>query len=458
MNPNSVIIRFDTVAEQAAGPVLRIVGFAKARDLLQLLDSADLEANPRSAKAGPVTDEILESIAETPDVFVFKTKGILVGASSYEKLQRNRYRLTFENTKIEGILDGGHNTLALGTHILMRSLGDNAIRRKIRRWPDFKAAWDEYREDVEALRVIQPGDDGYDPGALDFLVPLEILVPSDVEDAETAEAFNSSLLSICSARNNNVQLTLETKAAKKGFYEVLRASLPKEIEQRVEWKTNDGGAVKARDLIALSWIPLSKLKLEDLPKVAPQNIYRNKGECAKLFDDLMSRDDVSKATDGEYTREVHSEQVKSALALAGSIPALYDKIYRDFPYAYNENAGKFGNINVVKTAAKMRTQPTSYFTEQDVDYSYPDGLIMPLVYGLKALIEYREDGTVAWSQDPEDFLEENLVAIVRKYRVVLDAFRFDPQKVGKNEGSYDLVLDAFETQLLHQKERPLALR
>lgn len=452
MNPTSIIVRFDTVAEQAAGPVLRIVGFAKARDLLQMLDSADLEANPRSAKAGPVTEDILESIAETPDIFVFKTKGILIGASSYEKLQRNRYRLTFENTKIEGILDGGHNTLALGTHILMHALGDNAVKRKIRRWPDFKTIWEDSRDEVEALRLVKPEDDAYDAAALDFLVPIEILVPSDIEDETTMEAFNSSLLSICSARNNNVQLTLETKAAKKGFYEVLRSALPPEIEKRVEWKTNDGGAVKARDLVALAWIPLSKLTLEDLPKIPPQNIYRNKGECAKLFDDLMSRDDVSKATDGEYTREVHNKQVKSALVLAGRLPALYDKIYKDFPAAYNENAGKFGNVSVVKTAGKMRTQPTSYFTDEEVDYSYPDGLIMPIVYGLKALVEIKPDGTVGWAQDPKKFLDVNLPAIVRKYRVVLDAFRFDPQKVGKNEGSYDLVLDAYETQLMLQQK------
>lgn len=453
MNPTSLIVRFDTVAEQAAGPVLRIVGFSKARDLVQLIDSADLEANPRSAKAGPVTEDILESIADTPETFVFKTKGILVGASSYEKLQRNRYRLTFENTKIEGILDGGHNTLALGTHILMHAHGDNAVKRKIRRWPDFKAIWEESREEIDALRQLKPTDEGFDDAALDFLVPLEILVPSDMDDEETLDAFNGSLLSICSARNNNVQLTLETKAAKKGFYEVLRGALPAAIEKRVEWKTNDGGAVKARDLIALAWIPLSHLSLEDLPKIPPQNIYRNKGECAKLFDDLMSRDDVSKPTDGEYTRKVHNKQVKSALTLAGEIPALYDKIYKDFPTAYNDNAGKFGNISVVKTAAKMRSQPTSYFTEQEVDYSYPDGLIMPLVYGLKALIEVEEDGSVAWAQDPHEFLDNNLHAIVRKYRVVLDAYRFDPQKVGKNEGSYDLVLDAFETQLMLQKKK-----
>ncbi len=452
VNPSTVIIRFDTVAEQAAGSVMRIIGFARARDLLQLLDSADLEANPRSAKAGPVTEDILESIDETPEIFVFKTKGILVGASSYEKLQRNRYSLTFENTKIEGILDGGHNALALGTYILMRALGDNVVKRKIRRWSDFKTMWDESRNDVEELKRQKPDGDGYNKAALDFLVPLEVLVPSDPEDKDTLETFNRSLLAICSARNNNVQLTLETKAAKKGFYEVLRSALPENIKNRVEWKTNDGGAVKARDLIALAWIPLSKLSLEDMPRIPPQNIYRNKGECAKLFDDLMSRDDVSKPTDGEYTREIYNKAVKSALTLAGKLPTLYDKIYKDFPAAYNENAGKFGNISVVKIASNMRTQPRSYFAEDDIDYSYPDGLIMPLVYGLRALIGVENDGTVFWTQDPEKFLNANLSAIVRKYRVVLDAFRFDPQKVGKNVGSYDLVIDAFETQLMLQKK------
>jgi hypothetical protein len=453
MNPINVIVRFDTVAEQLAGPVLRIVGFARARELLQLIDAADLEANPRSAKAGPVTDDILESIAETPELFVFKTKGILVGASSYESLQRSRYRLHFENTKIEGILDGGHNTLALGTHILMKALGDSSIKRRIRRWPDFKEMWDEHRSEIEEMRKVKPEDEDYDESALDFLVPIEILVPSDMESEQAMEAFNSSLLSICSARNNNVQLTSETKSNKKGFYEDLRSALPSSIAERVEWKTNDGGEIKVRDLIALAWIPLSTLDLDYVPAFPPQNIYRNKGECAKLFDELLSDDRVSEPTDGEYTRAVHNKAVRSALVLAGSIPALYDKIYADFPQAYNENSGKFGNISVVKMASNMRSrQPTTYFTDEPVDYSYPDGLIMPLVYGLKALMRTTADGRVVWMQDPEAFLDNHLSAIVRKYRVILDAFRFDPQKVGKNEGSYDLVLDAFKTELMLQKK------
>jgi hypothetical protein len=60
---------------------------------------------------------------------------------------------------------------------------------------------------------------------------------------------------------------------------------------------------------------------------------------------------------------------------------------------------------------------------------------------------------VRWKRDPARFLDAHLEAIVRKYRVILDAFRADPQKVGKNEGSYDLVIDAFETELLKDTQQ-----
>lgn len=452
MNPDRILVRFDQgqVAEQVEGPVRRIVGFVKARNMLPLFDAADLEANPRSAKAGPVTDAIIESIVETPETFPFKTKGVLVGASNYEKLERNRYELRFENVRIEGILDGGHNMLAIGTHILRLAMSSPKLR--LARWPDFKASWEKNRDLVTTLRASTAEDAG--DGPLDFLVPLEILVPSDLEDPSVMNEFTSSLLDICAARNNNVELKLETKANQKGFYEEFQKFLPPAISERVEWKTNDGGDIKVRDLIALAWIPLSLVDLpvdEDGRQIeppVPQNIYRNKGECVKLFDRLMSSPAVSKQTGGEYRHELHNTQVGSALEIAAQIPALYDRIYRVFPEAYNDGTGRFGGLTVVKQAKDMRSKPTTHFTEAAVNYSYPDGLIMPLVYGLKKLIEKRPDGKLGWCIPPDEFLDEYLQSIVKKYRVIMDAFRADPQKIGKNEGSYELVLDAFETELL----------
>jgi hypothetical protein len=311
------------------------------------------------------------------------------------------------------------------------------------------------RDAVSALRKSSSGED--EDGPLEFLVPIEILVPSDVEDEELVQRFNSSLLDICAARNNNVELRLETKANQKGYYEALSDSLPKAIIPRVEWKTNDGGDIKVRDLIALAWIPLSVLDLpndddgDPIEAPIPQNIYRNKGECVKLFDRLMGSPQVTRPTDGEYTHELHNEAVRSALKIAGQLPELYDRIYEEFPHSYNDGEGKFGKLKIVKMAKDMRSKPVTHFTDKEVEYSYPDGLIMPLVYGLKALMKKGRAGRIEWKVDPVSFLDSHGNAIVKKYRVILDAFNFDPQKIGKNEGSYNLVIDAFETELLKLK-------
>jgi hypothetical protein len=221
---------------------------------------------------------------------------------------------------------------------------------------------------------------------------------------------------------------------------------------RIEWKSNDGGEIKARDLIALAWIPLSVIALPLDIKIPPQNIYRNKGACVKYFDDLMSHELVSRVSEGDYTHELHNTSVRSALKIAGELPKLYDKIYKLFPATYNgKGDGRFGALTVVKMAKDMHSTPQTHFTAEDVEYSYPDGLIMPLVYGLKALMRLDRKGNVEWKEDPSSFLDEHFEGVVKKYRIILDAFRADPQKVGKNEGSYALVLDAFETEILKRQ-------
>src|SRR5262249_39230640 len=153
---------------------------------------------PRSAKWGQVTDAIVESIRTDPDIFPFKTKGVLIGSSEYEALQRQRYELRFADPTTEGILDGGHNMLAIGTHILTTAMNDDKAARKIRLWDDFKEAWIANRTAIEAIRE-----------ELTFLIPVEVLVPADLNDDGVVADFKSELLDICAARNNNAELTLE---------------------------------------------------------------------------------------------------------------------------------------------------------------------------------------------------------------------------------------------------------
>lgn len=476
MTTPKLIIRFALVAEQpnsrdeerlsaiasenSIAGIKRYTGFVRGRDLYSLFDHVSLEANPRAAKTGAVTAAIIESLDETPELFPFKSKGILIGTSTYEALQRNRFELTFTDPGSEGILDGGHNMLAIGIHMLSTVATEREVNR-IALWDDMKELWEKYRSELDEVKE-----------RFDFLVPVELLVPSDPEDVEAVQQFEMSVLDICAARNNNAQLTQETKSNKLGFYTEIRERLDPKIAARVEWKSNEWESsearpIKVRDLLALAWIPLNRANEDNLLpvdiSVSPQNIYRNKGECSKQFDKLMSHPEVSEPREGP-THELINETVASCFDILADLPKLYDKIYAKFPDAYNSNQYRFGASTIVKIYDPARrqtandksglvvTQPMTHFTNEPVTYRYPDGLIMPLVYGLKGLMEVN-DGKVVWATDPFRFLDMYLKSIAGAYRLVLDMARFDPQKLSKNQASHEFAVEQFETALIKHRAR-----
>ncbi|MEM7730553.1 MAG: hypothetical protein AAF311_15020 [Pseudomonadota bacterium] len=451
--PYKTIIRFDQAAAQEDGTIKRIVGFVHAKNMLALFDDATLDANPRSAKANNVTADIIESVNEAPRLFQFKTKGILLGTSDYQQLQRNRFELNFNNPAYEGLLDGGHNMLALGTHLLGFVLDPKEVR-KIKLWEDFKQQWATHRDEVKAIR-----------DELNFKVPVELLVPSDVDDEEVVQEFTMALMDICAARNNNAQLTTEAKANQRGFYEEIRKRMPPALAERVEWKTNEWESdhrrpIKVRDLIALAWIPLTVLQDEGLLPteseggtslkfgVLPQNIYRNKGELSKLFDRLMEHPDVSKPTNGPL-HELHNAAVGSAFDTLSRLPSLYDKVFLELPDAYNVaiNA-RFGRHSAVKYRDGKKVFPSPFFGEMSA-YGVPDGFILPVVYGLKSLIGLK-DGKLYWVEDPEKFLDRHMKALAGAFRMPMEMAGFDPQKVAKNETSYSFMVGEVEKALIRE--------
>src|SRR3546814_6787787 len=96
----------------------------------------------------------------------------------------------------------------------------------------------------------------------------------------------------------------------------------------------------------------------------------------------------------------------------------------------------------------------THFRNDPVYYRYPDGLIMPLVYGLKGLMDI--DGErVVWATDPHVFLKRYLGDIAGAYRLVLDMARFDPQKLAKNQASHEFAVGEFEQALIDRKSTRL---
>ncbi|RLQ88208.1 hypothetical protein [Notoacmeibacter ruber] len=432
----NIILKIEQCSEQECGPVRKIIGLIGPKSFCQLIDAADLSANPRSAKKGAVTSDIETSLAEKPELFPAMTKGILIAASNYKELERQRYRLTFEDTEVEGLLDGGHNALATGRHVLTQADIDEKTLRRAKDWDSFSTIWAEKREEISDIEEL-----------LEFEMPVEIQVPAKMSDPYVVSEFKSSLLEIGSARNNNAQLTEETKGNKQGLYDDLKSFLPAHISQNVEWKSNDGGRIKVRELLALSWIPLGLLELPNGIHVLPNQIYRNKAVCVDAYNRLLKHPDVSSNVEGGYDFELTDGRVEAALRIAADLPDIYDSLYAKFPDAYNKSGGAFGKINAVRMYVEEKTTsndkkylknpPRTPFRQDEVKYTCPDGFLIPFLYGMRSLMAFGPDGLLKWAVDPDDFISEKLVDALKSYRLAIELGNWDPQQVGKKLSAYD---------------------
>lgn len=453
---SNVIIKFYFPSEQTVGEITKVVGLTKAKYLIPVIDLLDLEANPRSSKTGSVTDAIQESIETDASVFPFKTKGVLLAASQYERLERGRFRISPDDFKIEGILDGGHNTLAIGLYILKKAMEYSglSIPKGAKTWDQFKSLWENNRDLIDEYLDALRNDSTV--GDLNFYVPIELLVPRDTNERDSVESFKNDLLEICAARNNNVQLQISSKVHQLGYFDDLRSLMEKHdptLCARIEWKTNDGGEIKAQDIIALTWIPLSLITPvrdssgKTIEPVPAQNIYSGKGSCLKHFEKLMGSPDVTAETSADYKRELKNTEVANAFKIAVELPELYDYIYEVFPKLYNATGGLYGRITAVKNLNEKRKRKATPFLNREIETLSPDGFVIPLVYGLKALMVNNENGEVVWKQDPMDFLRNNLKPIVEHYVGIFGMCDYDPQKIGKNPQSYVQALTGFKMAL-----------
>lgn len=57
-----VIVRFTDSYEQKVGDIKKIVGLMSPKSIIKIIDTLDLDANPRNSRLGSVTDAIQASI------------------------------------------------------------------------------------------------------------------------------------------------------------------------------------------------------------------------------------------------------------------------------------------------------------------------------------------------------------------------------------------------------------
>lgn len=439
MSNLKTIIKYQQSDTQTSEGISRTVGFIEAKHLFSLFKTTILDPNPRRPKTNKVTSDIVASLKNSSNLFQLKSKGLLIGTSSADRtLQRGRISLKFDYPKTEGILDGGHNMLAIGLYILSDYIDESELK-KIKDWDELIEVWEEY------LPEIKEDKDDYD-----FLVSVELITPKD-DSSEVVEAFKSASIEICEARNNNSSLTSETRANQRGFYDEMKRLIKlrdSKMASRVEWKSNytegeDVKPIKVRDLVALAWLPLSVLVENEIisteKQFSPTSIYSSKSKVSGMYDDLFLDEKIAKRLDdGKYI--LTSPAVKSALELLCDLPYLYDYLFLNMSTA----AGNVARLNGYAAVKKVST--LSPYTQQKASFKMPDGFIVPLFYGLTTLMMVKKK-KVVWITEPKKFLEEQLPEIMSGYMLAIEGGQKDPQKIAKSELSYRVAKQQFKFSL-----------
>ena len=409
--------------------IQKIVSSISPLSFIKLLKEADNKVNPRIATVNKITKNIHETLEISPELFWFKSKGVLVSTESCEILERNRVRVKLNNYDYEGIMDGGHNSFAIAIYLVEKLFG-----KSIKNWQDCKLFWDEnYQEIVNRFET--------NKDQFNFTIPIEIIAPND-EDG-SLEEFYDYMSEICSARNNNVQLKETAKGNKVGYYDFLKEKLDEKYD--VIWKTGGEGIIKSEDVISLSTLGLIFLKEnnllpDDLRSLNKISIYSQKGKCVDFFNEVMANPEISNEEKGKYV--LNSNSVKSALALTDDILHFFDRMFVEFPHLYHKAApGKFGRISSVDNKRKGKTPFGS--TEEMSDYQYSFGFFYPIICGLTGLMGYDErNDEVYWKMNPKNLDLDRLD--LSQYVELIRMVNYDPQKIGKGAAFYNEAESVFQ--------------
>lgn len=429
LKDSSLILKTVNNADFQFNGINKTLSTVDAKNMARLLAHLDLTANPRSATKNQIVKDICDTLKHSPEYMVFKTKGLLIACRDFEILQRGRYRLNFDETyPTDGLLDGGHNVLAIGLFLLEEyfTYQDEVVPKevnRIKKWVDFVEVWQDYKDEISEFAEM-----------LDFQIPVEIIYPQ--EGAE--DIFADKVFEISDARNNNNSLTSGTMADHRGYYDILKKYVDPQIENFIEWKDGDAGKyIKRDDIVALSLIPFIALQREgkldhiDIGTINPISIYSSKGSCiatfSKLIEKLKLNEDI--ADDLELP-----PLIESAFSLMQDIPYIYDLIYLKFPAAYNQVSPGFGRISKVKET-KDRKSKTKYY-KLDSEYRYPDGFIVPIVVSLHSLIGVDGDKVYWKVPNIRDFISDSLKGNCEMLVSTIKDNDYNPQSVGKSAASY----------------------
>ena len=416
--------------------IQRISSSISPYHFIRLVGAADNKINPRSARENGITSDIRETLDVSPNLFWLMSKGILIATENCKLLDRGRVSLTTDGER-EGIMDGGHNALAIAQFITNRLFPEIKM---FKTWAECKDFWKSNEKEIIKRFNEAGGNDAYK-----FSIPVEIIFPGNGDGA--LDEYYDTISQICTARNTNVQLKQATQDNQVGIYDILKESLS--CSNRVIWKSGQNGDIKVEDVVSLAVIPLIFLqengRLPNDKSIKTLNaisVYSQKSKCVDFYGDVLKHSAISTKQEDKYV--LNDSLVRSALLMVDDIVKAYDKMYLSFPDIYNRNAGKFGRITAVDQKDKKNVPAPFYTTSQKTDYKYSAAYFLPLFCGIRKLMYIDEStNTLKWKKNPASSSFNYQDLNCSKYIEMVKFLDYNPLKVGKASMMYLEGLDVF---------------
>jgi len=483
-----VEIEIQCASVQTGKKLTKIIGLLSAKSLAAMMDGITLRPNPRSPNVNKITKAITHTLESDPELLQYKTKGVLAAG----KLVSNsgcHFDIDFSTPSYGGILDGGHNFLAIVRVMLIEAVRhkyptlkkeDKRIRKeveKIRSLRDLMDRWKTYglivKEMIDALEGLPANAKKQDKlfRKMSFLLPVEVIVPCHgTTDNEVREIIHE----ISVARNNNVQLKEVAIAQHKGSYELLKHILPDEINSRVQWKCGENQCpIAPTKIVPLALLPLKKLEEAGVlgrlavaihanndadadaeetafPPVKLMSMYTSTAGCISIYSQVI--DAVANLNEFGGDDELLGS-VLDSLAVIQDLPRVWDELECQFEELFSAavsgNEKKYAELSCNSKGPVKTETPTRFYTKQIPKGKFVSraGFVTPLFMSMcSAFLAYDvEEQKVKWLVSPDRIIAEIAMpskqckAMMHDYVSLIKTVDYDPSKFGKAPMPYEAL-------------------
>lgn len=347
-----------------------------------------LDVNPRKPKmTTSVAKQLINAVKDSESDFDINNRGIVITAKE----------VTFENSK----------------GLLSIDLDDNKLRYGILDGGHTYTAIIENRDKV--------------PSDIEKFVKLEIFVGENLDVSALADARNTSV------QVSDIALfELDDK-----FDFIKEAVINEPYAEEIAYKDNDNKRIPIANLLRL----LFAFNVKRYPDDSQVPIAAYSGK-ATVFKDYKKQYSLNP----NIYRKL-APQLPKLVELYETIQSEIGNKYRQFKLEEESKNAKFGKVRGVESKGNIKTD----FTQTSIDYSVPNGFLMPIFGAFRALVKIDKiTDDISWEFDPIDVWKKAGV------RLVQNTFDTDtnPQQVGKSKTLWQAnyrIVDSVRKDLLLEK-------